>query len=336
MAYPSRADIVTAMRNPKVSFKAAELMGGSIIQKGSMIIQYSGGYTTVFPFNTKDSKKIAVRCWIADIGDAKKRSQEISHFLEALNNPYFCDFKYLDNALLINGILHPLVIMEWVEGKPLKEFINDNAGSLTAILPVLAENFKVMVEYFHNQDIAHGDLQHGNIMVKPDGSLVIIDYDSMYIKPLDGMHDNIKGLPGYQHPARIKNQKVSPVLDYFSELVIYLSLQAFANEPAMWAEYYETEDLLFSKEDFHSPNDSDLIKKLSRSSNSKISDLTQQLIEQLKYDDISKLSPLQDLLVDKKEVTKEIISAKWDKQPNPPSVKPFKISTSATTITNKF
>lgn len=335
MAYPSRTDIVTAMRNPQVSFKANELIGGSVIQKGSRIIQYSGGYTTVFPFHTKDSKKVAVRCWIADIGDAKKRSQEISTYLNALNNPYFCDFKYLDDAILISGSIYPVVVMDWVDGKPLKEYINDNTSNLKSILPQIANNFKQMVEYFHKENIAHGDLQHGNILVKNDGSLIIIDYDSMFIKPLEGMTDAIKGLPGYQHPLRNQNKFVNHKLDYFSELVIYLSLLVFEEFPNLWSKYYETEDLLFSKEDFHNPSNSEIINTLLFSSNQTIKDLTQRLKEQLNKSDIMDLQPLEELLIDRLEVAKDNIASKWDKQPNKPEKKEVKTPT-VKNITDKF
>jgi serine/threonine protein kinase len=335
MVYPSRTDIVTAMRNPQVSFKAQELIGGSVIQKGSRIIQYSGGYTTVFPFNTKDSKKVAVRCWIADIGDAKKRSQEISTYLNALNNPYFCDFKYLDDAILINGTIYPIVLMDWVEGKPMKDYIYDNFVNHKSILPKIANNFKLMVEYFHKENIAHGDLQHGNILVKDDGSLIIIDYDSMFIKPLEGMVDAIKGLPGYQHPSRNQNKFINHKLDYFSELVIYLSLLAFEQYPNLWSTYYETEDLLFSKDDFNNPNSSEIINTLLSSSNQTIKDLTLRLKEQLTKSDIQDLQPLEELLIDRLEVVRKIIASKWENQPNKPSKKEIKLP-NANDITNKF
>lgn len=335
MEYPSRTEIVTAMRNPHVSFKANELIGGSIIQKGSRIIQYSGGYTTVFPFLTKDSKKVAVRFWIADIGEAKKRSQEISTYLKALNNPYFCDFKYLDKAILISGSIYPIVVMDWVDGQPLKEYINDNVSRLKSILPKIANNFKKMVEYFHKENIAHGDLQHGNILVKEDGGLMIIDYDSMFIKPLEGMPDAIKGLPGYQHPSRNQNKKLNHKLDYFSELVIYLSLLAFEQYPNLWNKFYETEDLLFSKEDFHNPTDSQLINTLLSSSNQTIKNLTQRLKEQLSKTDIMDLQPLEELLIDKLEFAKDNIASKWDKQPNKPEKKEIK-TLNAKNITDKF
>jgi serine/threonine protein kinase len=335
MAYPSRTDIVTAMGNPQVSFKANELIGGSVIQRGSRIIQYSGGYTSVFPFHTKDSKKVAVRCWIADIGDAKKRSQEIATYLNALNNPYFCDFKYLDDAILISGSIYPIVMMDWVDGKPLKEYINDNISSLKSILPKIASNFKQMVESFHKENIAHGDLQHGNILVKEDGNLIMIDYDSMFIKPLEGMSDAIKGLSGYQHPSRNKNKFINHKLDYFSELVIYLALLAFEHYPNLWNKYYETEDLLFSKVDFHNPDKSEIINTLLLSSNQTLKELTQRLKEQLSKTDIMDLVPLEELLIDKLEVAKDNISSKWDKQPNKPEKKEVNLPNSKD-ITSKF
>ncbi|WP_053976576.1 protein kinase domain-containing protein [Mangrovimonas xylaniphaga] len=332
--YPSRTDIVTAMRNPQVSFKSSEIVGGSIIQKGSRIIQYSGGYTTVFPFNKPTGSKVAVRLWIADIGDAKKRSLEISNYLGALNNAYFAGFKYIDDAVLVNGALHPIVLMDWVEGKTLKEYINSNISNSRVILD-LADKFKKMVEYFHKEHIAHGDLQHGNLLVKNDGSIVAIDYDSMFIKPLSGMVDTIKGLPGYQHPARQSNKLVNSNLDYFSELIIYLSLLVYAETPSLWDKYYETEDLLFSKEDFANPNSSKLISDCVRSSNQTIADLSKELLVELQASDISQLRPLEDLLIDKRELTKESIFDKWNKQPNAPVKKEVTLPDKKN-ITDKF
>lgn len=332
--YPSRTDIVTAMRNPQVSFKSNEIIGGSVIYKGSRIIQYSGGYTTVFPFHKQSGDKVAVRLWIADIGDAKKRSLEISNYLKKLHNAYFVGFNYIDDAVLVNGILHPIVLMDWVDGQTLKEYINSNISNPSAILD-LSEKFKQMALYFHQENIAHGDLQHGNLLVKNDGSLVVIDYDSMFIEPLQGMTDTIKGLPGYQHPARHSNQEVNPKLDYFSELVIYLSLLVYADKPTLWSEYYETEDLLFSKADFENPISSKLINTCLKSSNPNISELTNEMLEELKASNISQLRPLEELVINKREVAKENIFEKWGNQPNP-AIKKQATFPNKDDITGKF
>ncbi len=295
---PSRTEIVTAMSN-SVCLKANELKGGSVIKKGSRVVQYAGGYNNVFPFIDKDGKKVAVRCWCADIDQAKERCQRISEFLKKDTSQYFVNFKYVDNALLIAGTLHPVVVMDWVDGLTLKNYVNEQKPSKALFLD-LGAKFLDMVKYLHSHNIAHGDLQHGNIMVRPDGSLVLIDYDSMYIDSLNGFTDVVKGLPGYQHPARDKNRLLNPKLDYFSELVIYLSLHIFAESPELWDEYVDTEDLLFSIEDFADLKQSKLYQKFGISANQTISHLMKQLEDELAKDDITKMEPIEALLLNQK------------------------------------
>lgn len=291
---PSRTEIVTAMSN-SVCHKADELKGGSVIKKGSRVVQYAGGYNNVFPFIDKNGKKVAVRCWCADIDQAKERCYRISEFLKKDASHYFVNFKYVDNALLIAGALHPVVVMDWVEGQTLKNYVNGQKPSKAVFLD-LAGKFLDMVKYLHSQNIAHGDLQHGNIMVRPDGSLVLIDYDSMYVDSLNRFTDVVKGLPGYQHPARDKNRLLNPKVDYFSELVIYLSLHIFAESPELWDEYVDTEDLLFSMTDFADLKHSKLYAAYYNSASPIVSQLMKELENALGIDDINKLEPLESLL----------------------------------------
>lgn len=319
--FPSATDVLSAMRNAKVSLKLKELENGSVIQKGVKTILYSGGYSIVFPFNKANGEKVALRCWIADIGEAKKRSQVLSYELGKLNSKYFVRFKYVDNAILINGKFNPLIVMDWIEGVTLKDYLNENIDNKTNITAI-ANKFKEMVHYFHQHDIAHGDLQHGNILITKSGDMVVIDYDSMYVEQLKGLSDNVKGLPGYQHPARQNNMTISSKLDYFSELVIYLSLLVYSEMPQLWNKYKDTEDLLFSKEDFLNPDQSEIIKRLLVSNNKLICDLTNKMWECLKEKSIENLYCLEEILVDKQEVAMQNILEKFEKQPNPPNYKP--------------
>jgi serine/threonine protein kinase len=294
--FPSKVDIVDAMQNP-VCYKSNVLIGGEVLCKNgrSWVIREAGGFAIVFPFKKANGDKIAVKCWFADIGDSKKRIMSISAKLAHLKSEYFIDLEYVDNALLINGQLVPVVVMKWVESPSLKEFLKSNIRNADEILKV-AENFKSMVSYFHQNNLAHGDLSHGNIKVDRSGRLSVIDYDSMFIQELSGMPDFIKGLPGYQHPARRNNKLVNFKLDYFSELVIYLSLLVYAEMPDLFEKYYHTDDLLFSKEDYESPNNSTIFTQLMRSRNVQIANLTGKLLSFLKHGDILNLKPLEELL----------------------------------------
>ena len=332
MASFSVTDIVNSIKIPQL-YRAQEIIGGQVVMNGIKPVTYTGGFTAVFPFIDSTKTKTALRCWHKDINDAKKRSFAISEYLKREQSLYFVAFNYIDNAILINGSLHPVILMEWVDGKPLKKYINENTNQHT--FRQLAERFKEMVAELHKKEIAHGDLQHGNILVKSDGRLVLIDYDSMYVEQLKGMPDCIKGLSGYQHPARAKNSLVNPKLDYFSELVIYLSLLIFSDHPQLWQRYSGTEDLLFSIDDFRDIESSSIYKKYSNSSNAAIAELMQKMKEELSKTDIQDLSPLEDLLIDKEAVTIENIMDKWRKQPNPPKPKVYPLP-NVDSIVSKF
>ncbi len=298
---PPKADYVTAMRNPSACLKDKTLSGGSVLKSSYGVMMYAGGYSIVFPFilqNTK--KKIAVRCWFADIGDARKRTETIANYLKTIDLPYFVRFEYKKDALLINGKLYPVVLMDWVEGDTLKDYINKNISNLNK-LEQLAHEFSEMVKQLHKHNIAHGDLQHGNIIINNSGKLTLVDYDSMYVPDLRGMTDEIKGLPGYQHPARNINKFVTHKLDYFSELVIYLSILIFIESPDLWYKYKDTEELLFSKEDFINPSNSILINSFRKSKNKKIKLLTEMLVKQLYKTKLNELFPLEKLLIDQKD-----------------------------------
>ena len=141
--------------------------------------------------------------------------------------------------------------MRWIDGDTIKDYIC-RIQAFQRILEELAENFLVMTHALHEQSLAHGDLQHGNILVGADHQLYLVDYDSFYCPKLNGEEDTVTGLPDYQHPARKSNKSVSEKLDYFSELIIYLSILAIAEAP-IFVDKYKVEDadrLLFSKEDF--------------------------------------------------------------------------------------
>jgi len=190
------------------------------------------------------------------------------------------------------------------------------------------------LQLFESVLFAHGDLQHGNILINKSGELVVIDYDSMYVAELKGLPDNVKGLPGYQHPARQKNKAISPKLDYFSESVIYTSLVVYSEMPQLWNKYKDTEDLLFSKEDFLNPNQSEIIKTLSKSNNKLIADLTTKMKESLQENSIDNLCCLEEILIDKKKVAMQNIFDKFEKQPNPPNYET--IFPPINNITSKF
>ena len=199
----------------------------------------------------------------------------------------------------MNGDKYPITRMEWVEGDTLCDFLKQNLHD-THCLKTAAAEFQKMVDTLHAHQISHGDLQDGNILLQRTGvdvEIKLIDYDSVFVPALRGHPDTIVGLPEYQHPERMTgtgaaNEKV----DYFSELVIYLSLVALAELPTLWNNFGNRTEraLLFTFEDFKNPDQSDVFRELENLS-SDVKHLASKLKEFCKLS-VDQLEPLEAVL----------------------------------------
>lgn len=259
--------------------------------------KFSGGYSVVFPC-ISNGQKWAFRCWyINDLGNVKDRYMKFAVDMRDSNLPYFCDFSYEDIGICVNGRLYPTTRMKWVEGQTIKEYMVQHKNEKD-VLKGLAEKFYKMSLDMHKYHFAHGDLQHGNILVGNDENLYLVDYDSFYTPSLKGAPDIIQGVPDYQHPNRKDNLIENEKLDYFSELIIYTCILALAERPSFAEEYklLDAERLFFSKEDYRNIKTSKIYNELI-SLGGVFPVLLKILVDYLSKDNINDLEPFEDLLV---------------------------------------
>lgn len=213
---------------------------------------FAGGFSQVFSIN-KDDEKWAFKVWVSEIAKNKIRYQAIKAYLDKVNLPYFSEFEFFEGGLLVEGMFLDTLRMRWIEGLGLANYISMNLKNQKDLYN-LADNFLIMTDDLHKHSISHGDLQHQNIFVINDGELKLIDYDSICIPTMEGTRDVTRGTGGYQHPSRLSSGYLASTrIDYFSELVIYLSILAVAENPLLWDKYSVMQAeyrLLFSPEDF--------------------------------------------------------------------------------------
>jgi len=299
MKYPLRGEYDTAVRNlDKFVFDNVLKRGKPVMQANNphLLRSYNGGKAIVYEIQT-NPKKFALKCWVEDLGDLEIRYQAIDRYLNQIKLPYFVDFSYDEQGILVNGHKFPTIRMEWVNGIGFKTFISNNINNPTCIR-AFADKFLAMVNSLHQNNMSHGDLQHGNIMVRDNGEICLIDYDSLYIPSLSNEEDRIKGLDGYQHPNRSKIVKLSPKSDYFSELIIYLSVLVISEKPSFWKSIEKEERLLFSKPDLVNPRSSPIFAQLANSAqfSSEVIYFTLELEKFCRQPDIHSLQPLEDLV----------------------------------------
>ena len=261
------------------------------------LIAYTGGFSVVFPYKTANGEKWAFRCWHSDIKNSKKRYETISDAIKKANLSFLCEFQYIDKGINVEGNIYPTTRMRWIDGITIKDYICQNRNS-KGLLIALADNFLKMTQALHAQSLAHGDLQHGNILVDNNHQLYLVDYDSFYCPQLKGEADTVTGLADYQHPARISNKSVSEKLDYFSELIIYLSILAIAEDPSLVDKYKvaDADRLLFAKEDFADIKNAPIFKDIY-SLGSHFQDMLAVLEEYLGHRSIDDLVPFESCLL---------------------------------------
>ncbi|MGB6531148.1 MAG: hypothetical protein WBF33_23820 [Candidatus Nitrosopolaris sp.] len=227
----------------------------------------SGNFASVYHATTRQGLHNAVRCFQRPTIDLADRYEQISVYLSTLsiNKPSsLVEFKYIENGIRVKQRkFYPIVEMDWVYGDPLNVFIKKHIRD-KKILQDLTNKFVVVAKQLRRAHIAHGDLQHGNIIVTPHFEIKLIDYDGMYIPAFKGKRSMESGHPNYQHIQRDSSQ-FDENLDNFSELIIYLSLRATMIDTSLFEKYNNLDNLIFQRADFLHPTTSELIKRLRNS-----------------------------------------------------------------------
>src|SRR2546430_9152443 len=85
------------------------------------------------------------------------------------------NFQFLKQGIQIRSNWFPIVKMQWAKGDLLHSHIEKNLG-YPAVLAALRAKWAILVRHLEAAQVAHGDLQHGNILVR-GGSIQLVDYD---------------------------------------------------------------------------------------------------------------------------------------------------------------
>lgn len=256
------SDFQEAIQNPRLCFDDPELRRAIPITDALGLPRpITGNFASVYQMRV-DNKSYAVRCFLRPQPDRVQRYAAISDYLRANPLPYTVEFHLIENGIRVKGTWYPILKMAWLEGDTLITFIEKNLQNPHR-LEALAHEFKQMTLNLQKQEIAHGDLQHGNIIMH-NGHLRLIDYDGMYVPSLRGKPSEEVGHRNYQHPRR-SGYDFGPHIDNFSAWVIYLSLMALSHEPRLWKELSAGDEaLLFKGEDFENAYRSEKLRRLSR------------------------------------------------------------------------
>jgi hypothetical protein len=258
--WPSARQFNEAVQCPAVCFHAPSLRNTlPAVDRLGMPLVTSGQFAYVYKLKSINAgEDFAVRCFRGYLGDRDHRYRAIHTFLRERPIPFLTDFTYASEGILISGKRYPILFMKWLDGPTLDLYVEDMIDRKDVLLH-LAQEWLRLVATLKQAGVAHGDLQHGNVIVE-HGRLLLVDHDGMFVPEMEGWESCELGHQHYQHPHR-NVEHFDANLDNFSALAIYLSLISLAEAPELWRSYHD-ENLLFSRSDFLNPGNSTLFAKI--------------------------------------------------------------------------
>ena len=266
MNYPSISDYIEALRDAEDSLSELKDLRLVCDDQGHPIMS-SGNFAVVFKMQAPTGEYHALKCFLRDQEERSERYRLIAEELQYVQSTYLVKFRYLESELFVDvpntgGEEYPVLLMDWVDGIPLdrylKTIINDDYKK-----DLLAYRFSLLARWLVTQPFAHGDLKPDNICVRDDGSLVLLDYDGMYVPALSGRKPLEQGSPHYRHPLR-STLPFDEYVDDYSLSLILLSLRAIALDETLYVRYSSSEYLLLSEQDQLNPYTSPVFKELNR------------------------------------------------------------------------
>ena len=225
----------------------------------------SGAFAVVFKMQDKSSGKYyALKCFTEEQLGRAEAYRQIADELDLLDSPYITSVKYMEKELFVDSQCEedefPVLLMDWVDGETMEAYIAANYHNQSA-MSMLCYRFGKMAAWLRTQSFAHGDIKPDNIIVRPDGSLTLVDYDGMFVPSMKGSQSPTIGTKDFSHPLRTVGD-FDETIDDFSLASIALSLKAISMNSTLLDIYGASDRLLFSENDYRNPSNSKVISAL--------------------------------------------------------------------------
>ena len=225
----------------------------------------SGAFAVVFKMLDKSSGKYyALKCFTEEQQERAEAYRQIADELDLLDSPYITSVKYMEKELFVDSQCEedefPVLLMDWVDGETMEAYIAANYRNQSA-MSMLCYRFGKMAAWLRTQSFSHGDIKPDNIIVRPDGSLTLVDYDGMFVPSMKGSQSPTIGTRDFSHPLRTVDD-FDETIDDFSLASIALSLKAISMKSTLLDIYGASDRLLFSENDYRNPSNSKVISAL--------------------------------------------------------------------------
>ena len=264
MQYPLISEYVKAIQDASDNLdKLAHLT--PVLDDHGEPYRSSGAFAVVFKMHDKSTGKYyALKCFTEEQQGRADAYRQIADELDMFDSPYITSVKYMEKEVFVDSQCEedefPVLLMDWVDGETMEAYIAANYQNQSA-MSMLSYRFGKMAAWLRTQSFSHGDIKPDNIIVRPDGSLTLVDYDGMFVPSMKGSKSPTIGTKDFCHPLRTVDD-FDETIDDFSLASIALSLKAISMNSSLLVTYGASDRLLFSENDYRNPASSKVISAL--------------------------------------------------------------------------
>ena len=264
MQYPLISEYVKAIQDAGDNLEQLAYLTPVLDDHGEPY-RSSGAFAVVFKMQDKSTGKYyALKCFTEEQEGRADAYRQIADELDMVDSPYITSVKYMEKELFVDSQCEedefPVLLMDWVEGETMEAYIAANYHNQSA-MSMLCYRFGKMAAWLRSQSFAHGDVKPDNIIIRPDGSLTLVDYDGMFVSSMKGCKSPTIGTRDFSHPLRTVGD-FDETIDDFSLASIALSLKAISMKSTLLDIYGASDRLLFSENDYRNPSNSKVISAL--------------------------------------------------------------------------
>ena len=264
MKYPLISEYVKAIQGASDNLDKLAYLAPVLDDHGEPY-RSRGACAVVFKMQDKSTGKCyALKCFTEEQEGRADAYRQIADELDMVDSPYITSVKYMEKELFVDSQCEedefPVLLMDWVEGETMETYISSNYCNQYA-MSMLCYRFGKMAAWLRTQSFAHGDVKPDNIIVRPDGSLTLVDYDGMFVPSMKGCKSPTVGTKDFCHPLRTVDD-FDETIDDFSLASIALSLKAISMNSTLLDTYGASDRLLFSENDCRNPSNSKVISAL--------------------------------------------------------------------------
>jgi eukaryotic-like serine/threonine-protein kinase len=160
--------------------------------------------------------KVLLPSLVSDL-DFIIRFRAEARMMAALRHPGIVQVYDVGQATLVSGVRVDFLVMEYVHGTPLSSRIKAGQLSIPEVMSVVAQTAQAL-HVTHDAGIIHRDIKPSNLLVRPDGSIVLVDFGVARSVNMTGITGTnvVLGTAYYMAPEQVAGRPVSPATDIYA------------------------------------------------------------------------------------------------------------------------